>query len=119
MYVHVLVWPIEALYLDGFAGKVEYAQLLNDGSELPIIPSEIEYQCKGCVDSYQADPPTMAEDTLTLQLPVQKPNVTMPVIELFFARESDWTQPRKSAVKVKAKVRPRAAASDPATDGCD
>ena len=34
LYVHVLVWPMGKLRLDGIADKVEYAQLLNDASEL-------------------------------------------------------------------------------------
>jgi alpha-L-fucosidase len=62
LYVHVFAWPFQHLHLDGFAGKVEYAQLLNDASE-------VRWNEHG--------------DTLTLNLPVQKPNVTLPVIELF------------------------------------
>ncbi|MCL6508430.1 MAG: alpha-L-fucosidase [Bryobacteraceae bacterium] len=63
LYVHVFAWPFRHLHLDGYAGKVEYAQLLNDASEIPF-----------------------AEDvggTLTLTLPVIKPDTPVPVIELF------------------------------------
>jgi alpha-L-fucosidase len=73
MYVHVLAWPYKALHLDGFAGKVEYAQLLNDASEVQMIEPP-------------ADKPTHemhAKQTLTLTLPIEKPDVTVPVIELF------------------------------------
>ena len=62
MYVHVLAWPFGKLYLDGFDGKVEYAQLLNDASEIRM----------------ESTPGTLA-----LSLPVLKPAVTVPVIELF------------------------------------
>lgn len=64
LYLHVYAWPFKHLVLPGLAGKVAYAQLLNDGSE--ILRKE------------SAD----SED-LTLILPVVKPNVTIPVIEIF------------------------------------
>jgi len=73
MYVHVYAWPFQQLHLDGLAGKVEYAQLLNDGSEVGMSePPEHQRAVEG-----------ERRDTLTLRLPVQKPNVTVPVIELF------------------------------------
>ena len=61
------------LYLDGFAGKVEYAQLLNDASEVPM---------KGLED-WQQGHEQERRDTLALTLPVEKPPVTAPVTELF------------------------------------
>jgi len=75
MYVHVFAWPFRHLHLDGFAGRVEYAQLLNDASEIPMKGLE-EWQTAG-------KDPMRDRKTLTLTLPVQKPNVTVPVIELF------------------------------------
>ncbi|WP_199614066.1 alpha-L-fucosidase [Paenibacillus alkalitolerans] len=78
MYVHVFSWPFKNIHLHGFAGKVEYAQLLNDCSEIRMR--------EGAAES------TMAEgafregrdaETLTLSLPVKKPDVAVPVIELF------------------------------------
>ena len=68
LYVHVLAWPFKDLYLDGLAGKVEYAQLLNDASELKM--------------SEPADDYNKQRKTLTLHLPTIKPNVTVPVVEL-------------------------------------
>ncbi len=62
LYVHIYTWPFKALHLDGLADKVAYAQLLNDGSE-------IFFQSK--------------DGTLTLQVPVNKPDVVVPVIALF------------------------------------
>lgn len=73
MYVHVYAWPFKHLHLDGFGGKVAYAQLLNDASEVPM---------KGLEDWQKAWDKGEA-GTLTLTLPVPKPNVTVPVIELF------------------------------------
>ncbi len=37
LYVHLYAWPYAELHLPGFGGRVKYAQLLNDASELPII----------------------------------------------------------------------------------
>ncbi len=73
MYVHVFAWPFVYLHLDGFGGRVEYAQLLNDGSEVKMMT-------KG-----ENMTPTVdgEKNSLMLALPVKKPNVTVPVIELF------------------------------------
>ncbi len=74
LYVHVLAWPFKHLHLGGLAGKVEYAQLLNDASELTVYaPPHVETNMTN-----SAEP-----GTLTLNLPVRKPDVTVPVIELF------------------------------------
>ncbi|MHB9038721.1 MAG: alpha-L-fucosidase [Armatimonadota bacterium] len=73
MYVHVFAWPFMHLHIDGFAGKVEYAQLLNDASEVKIET----------LPAWQKIHAGLTEDTLTLNLPVVKPSVTVPVIELF------------------------------------
>jgi len=72
IYVHIFAWPYKHLHLDGFAGKVEYAQLLNDASEVQMEPSPSSGQ-----------PPPTEKATLTLQLPLVKPNVAVPVVELF------------------------------------
>ena len=34
LYVHIFSWPLEHLHLPDLAGRVEYAQLLNDASEI-------------------------------------------------------------------------------------
>ncbi len=71
---HVFAWPFIQIHMEGFAGKVEYAQLLNDASEVKMTTT---------MPPHQAALETAAEGTLTLELPVVKPNVTVPVIELF------------------------------------
>ncbi|MDH4198015.1 MAG: alpha-L-fucosidase, partial [Candidatus Aminicenantes bacterium] len=77
VYVHVLEWPIGALHLDGFAGQVAYAQLLNDASEIAFTErtSEIGFMAGERGEG--------AAGTLTLRLPVQQPRVAVPVVELF------------------------------------
>ncbi|NLE67583.1 MAG: alpha-L-fucosidase [Lentisphaerae bacterium] len=75
LYVHLFAWPFQALHLDGkaFVERVEYAQLLNDASEIRFRKS-LTPQARRGPDRH---------DTLTLTLPVKKPGVTVPVIELF------------------------------------
>jgi alpha-L-fucosidase len=82
LYVHVLEWPMGTLYLQGFAGKIKYAQLLNDASEIRFSeeskPTDLGYS------GYL--PGERKEDlgpAVILRLPVQQPKVTVPVIELF------------------------------------
>ncbi len=72
LYVHVFSWPFKHLHLDGFAGKVEYAQLLNDDSELKMS-EDFKSSRGGHID----------RNTLTLEIPVKKPGVEVPVVELF------------------------------------
>jgi len=77
LYVHVLAWPYKHLYLDGaaYVTRVEYAQLLNDASEV-ALQGPAEWQTARGGDGRK-------EPTLALTLPQQKPNVTVPVVELF------------------------------------
>ncbi len=73
VYVHVVDWPMGQLFLPGWAGKVKYAQLLHDGSEVLMGRPDAPFQDK--LD-------TSSEGTLILKLPVKKPDVALPVIEL-------------------------------------
>jgi alpha-L-fucosidase len=79
LYLHIFSWPFRHLHLEGLAGRVEYAQLLNDGSELRTLvvdPGQSAWQVRlGGIP----------EGTLTLELPVQAPDVAVPVVELFLA----------------------------------
>lgn len=72
LYIHLLDYPINTLVLEGFAGKVKYAQFLHDASEIKITESrETAWLTEG----------GKAND-LWLNLPVLKPNVEIPVVEL-------------------------------------
>lgn len=74
LYVHILSWPYKHMVLPGLNGKVEYAQLLNDASEVPM---------KG-LEAWQSSHWSIGtEKDLYLTLPQVKPNVTIPVVELF------------------------------------
>ena len=77
LYLHLFAYPYKHVHLPGLADRVEYAQLLHDASEIPmrLIPPD-----------QQAENTTMSglpAGTLTLELPLQPPSVTVPVIELF------------------------------------
>jgi len=71
MYIHLLDYPLQNLNLSGFAGKVKYAQFLHDASEIKIT-ARTEHGAK------EGSTPT----DLNLSLPVIKPNVEIPVIEV-------------------------------------
>lgn len=74
LYLHVFSWPFRHIHLDGLAGRVEYAQLLNDASEVKVLESG---GGGGHIE------PDLRTDSVTLELPVVKPDVVVPVIELF------------------------------------
>ncbi len=71
LYLHIFSWPSRYLFVDGLAGKIDYAQLLNDASEVKIRTELGQMQKQE------------ERETLILELPVIKPDVTVPVIELF------------------------------------
>jgi len=76
LYVHLFAWPYKHLHLDGFAGKIAYAQLLNDASELPM-------KLDAWHGGQLAAGAGLRPDTLTLTLPAARPRVAVPVIELY------------------------------------
>jgi alpha-L-fucosidase len=78
LYVHIFAWPFQHLHLEGMAGKVAYAQLLNDGSELRMREG-------GGVEHVGPVDPGAEGGLLTLTLPVRKPDPAVPVVELFLA----------------------------------
>ncbi len=72
LYVHLLDYPIKRFALKGYKGKVKYAQFLHDDSELKFGKPRHNA-------TYQEG---QEEDDLILILPVVKPPVEIPVIEL-------------------------------------
>jgi len=70
LYIHVLDWPIGRIYLDGFATKVKYAQILNDSSEVNISHQKTNIGIKN------------SSGNIILHVPIKKPDVIVPVIEL-------------------------------------
>jgi alpha-L-fucosidase len=75
LYVHIFAWPMGTLYLDGIASQVEYAQFLHDGSEI-IMKT-------GMASTSNVHDGETNPETLILKLPMTRPDVQIPVIELF------------------------------------
>ena len=76
LYLHLFAWPFETVHLPGLADRVAYAQFLHDASQ--VLP-ELGEQGEPNMTASGAPAP----GTLTLQLPVRRPDVQIPVIELF------------------------------------
>ncbi|QYA92746.1 alpha-L-fucosidase [Streptomyces anulatus] len=76
LYVHLFAWPLSHLHLPGLDGRVRYAQLLNDASE--VVPVQVDPD-RPAVNTQMGGQPA---GTLTLRLPVQRPDTLVPVIEL-------------------------------------
>ena len=74
LYLHVFAWPFRHIHLEGMAGRVEYAQLLNDASEVPFKEA-------GATRNW--DEMGLKPDSVMLYLPVEKPNAVVPVVEIF------------------------------------
>ncbi|MGZ9810876.1 alpha-L-fucosidase [Pseudoroseicyclus sp. H15] len=75
LYLHVLAWPFRHLHLPGLAGKVAYAELMADGSEIRTLVAT--------PDNHNDDMQIAATaGDLVLELPVARPDVVIPVIKL-------------------------------------
>jgi alpha-L-fucosidase len=76
LYLHLFSWPLGFVHLPDLAGKVSFARLLNDGSWLRTSVADPEQRAS------HMTPAGEAEGTLTVHLPVRRPDVLVPVIEL-------------------------------------
>jgi len=74
LYLHLLAWPFGHVLLPGMAGRVAYAQMLHDGSEIKFTEGELKHFGVGLPKD---------DDLLVMMLPVVKPDVLVPVIEIF------------------------------------
>ncbi|WP_409344097.1 alpha-L-fucosidase [Paenibacillus sp. MBLB4367] len=79
LYLHLFEWPFKHIHLDGLQGKVAYAQFLHDASEVRMTEAPVHTQAS--LDSERPEP-----GRLTLSLPIQRPGVAVPVIELFLKK---------------------------------
>ncbi|MCE5348036.1 MAG: alpha-L-fucosidase [Bacteroidales bacterium] len=66
LYVHLLVYPMGRLTLENMADKIKYVQLLSDASEVKFTVGKDENK-----------------NDVNLQLPVQKPQTEIPVLEIY------------------------------------
>lgn len=74
LYIHVFAYPYAHIRVRGLAGRIDYAQFLHDGSEVPFAEGNFSHISIGA----GAD-----EDTVTFYLPKLKPDTIVPVIEVF------------------------------------
>ncbi len=72
LYIHLLDWPMDQITLEGFEGKIKYAQFLHDASEIKMTAKK---------NTTWMDEKLNAGE-IVLNLPINKPNVEIPVIEL-------------------------------------
>jgi len=75
LYVHVLEWPFKSLHLPGLEGKIKYAQLLNDASEMT-------YYSRTAANAGEHTVEISRVGDLIMPVPVRKPDVEVPVIEI-------------------------------------
>jgi alpha-L-fucosidase len=79
LYLHIFSWPYKHITMEGaaFADRVKFAQFLHDGSEIAMKGLEPWQEA--------ANHKLGGEKAVTIALPQMKPNVTVPVVELFLA----------------------------------
>jgi alpha-L-fucosidase len=75
LYLHLQSWPFRHVHIEGLGRKVKYAQFLHDASEIHWLDPDAE------VDSNIGV--AVGDGILTLELPVLKPDVVSPVVEIF------------------------------------
>ncbi len=74
LYVHLFAYPYKHLQIRGLAGKGDYVQFLHDASELLFTEKGVNHFSEGAAK---------ADDLLVIELPDVKPNIEVPVIEIF------------------------------------
>jgi alpha-L-fucosidase len=73
LYLHLFSWSMN-VFLKNMENKIQYAQLLNDASEVTIHEkSQYDYSQTG-------------DGEIVLELPIMKPNAVVPVIEIFLKK---------------------------------
>lgn len=74
LYVHLLSYPFVNLPMENIADKIEYVQFLHDGSEIQYSVGSRHGTCGDVMGAGQK--------TVYFKLPVVKPDVVVPVIEI-------------------------------------
>ena len=74
LYIHLVEYPYAFLEFEGLGDKIDYAQFLHDGSEILYTI--------GSVDHF-SEARTNKEGLVAFKIPQTKPNMLVPVIEVF------------------------------------
>ena len=77
LYLHIFDWPFRLLELPKLAGRIEYAQLLHDASEVAFADAPKQSND----NDYMHE--NMPPDSCVLTLPIRKPDIEIPVVEIF------------------------------------
>jgi len=77
LYLHLFAWPFQHVHLAGLGGRVRFAQFLHDGSQVHAEVTDPGQQAQNTTMG------GLGSDVLTLTLPVRRPDVAVPVVELF------------------------------------
>jgi len=74
LYLHVFNWPFAHIHLPALSGNLEYAQFLHDASEVRFQQDtdQVDWHGKICEPGF-----------VRLEIPINKPPVEVPVIEIF------------------------------------
>lgn len=75
LYIHIFSYPFENLTMKNIGDKIEYAQFLHDASEIKYTEGKPAWTA--------GDAPDAMESVTFFRLPVVKPDVLVPVIEIF------------------------------------
>lgn len=96
LFLHIFSWPYRTILLPDLGGKVSFARLLNDGSEIRFtdtknlggerVATTNLYKEITEVHVKEALDPSM----LMLNLPIREPNELIPVIELTLKEVEKW-----------------------------
>ena len=77
LYLHLFTWPMRHIHLPDLAGKIRYAQLMNDASEVKFTEVSPDQKAQNTTPGGQP------AGTVTLSLPVRPPQTAVPVVEIF------------------------------------
>lgn len=93
LYVHIFSWPYRTLTLKEIPRKIKYAQFLNDYSELKVIEAKTLNEERKAETNLDNELKVLhIKDkldlkTVIIEIPVKKPDVLVPVVEVIFEEE--------------------------------
>ncbi|EMF0307680.1 alpha-L-fucosidase [Enterococcus hirae] len=93
LYLHIFSWPYRTILLPELGGKVKFAKLLNDGSEIRFVDTKhLGGERKATTNLYKEITEVHVKEALDpsmlmLNIPIKEPNELIPVIELTLKEE--------------------------------
>lgn len=93
LYLHIFSWPYRTILLPELGGKVRFAKLLNDSSEIRFVDTKhLGGERKATTNLYKEITEVHVKEALDpsmlmLNIPIKEPNELIPVIELTLKEE--------------------------------